>query len=427
MTTPSDALPTSGIVAGLAWTASHPAATAKLQQATYDLVKFFPYFEHDAYTLQPAFVKDLGTVGVTQRRVLVLDPEVVSKWDRVAFAFVLAHELCHCFMDVWDWLLPGIDKDTHNVAIDMEANDDLVADPRAKWPWPPIVPGDAGFPEHRTGRWYYAELMKRGGAGSPNARGKGKGSFAAPGLGGKAQEVADALDELLGRSDAQLQGDRLATASAIQSEAAKGRGSIPGGLLRQAEALRRPPVCDWRTTLPRLVRGHVQKRPGSRHPTYARQNRKQSALGFGPGRPVLSGSYDTRPEAWIGIDTSGSMSKDQLSEGVTELKHVLRALGCKVRFLVIDAAIHTDVEVDEHTDLTQYLKGGGGTSFIPVFDEAAKAKRRPDVLFFYTDGDGSAPAADPGIPTVWMLTPKGTVPASWGTVVRITPKGYAEE
>lgn len=434
----TSALPTSGVAGGRAWTARHPRADAALQRATFTLTVLFPYFTTDAYTLQPAFVEGLGAVGVTRHRVLVMDPELVLKWSREELAFYIARELFYCFLNSWGWLRPGMDSETWQVAREMEASDDLVKDTRAKWPTAPIVPSLAELPDHRLGEWYYEQLMARGGCQSPQAKGtapggKGKGSIPPtpgvpgvgdqPGQGSVPGDVAGDLDNQLGRSEAMLEADRLATASAIDAEvASKGRGNMPESLLRQAEMLRRPAVCDWKTVLPRLVRGHLLNRPGSRHPTYRRRHKMQGALSRLPRTPVLSGSYDSMPLVWIGIDTSGSMSEHELTEGVTELRHVLRAIGCRARFLVIDAAIHKDVEVDESTDLTQFLVGGGGTSFIPVFEEAMAADRRPDVIFFYTDGDGAAPAEEPPIPTVWMLTAEGREPAKWGQKVRIVPR-----
>jgi len=41
------------------------------------------------------------------------------------------------------------------------------------------------------------------------------------------------------------------------------------------------------------------------------------------------------------------------------------------------------------------IHGGGGTSFVPVFDWLAECRLRPDLLLYFTDAEGDFPQRQP--------------------------------
>ena len=63
------------------------------------------------------------------------------------------------------------------------------------------------------------------------------------------------------------------------------------------------------------------------------------------------------------------------------------------------------------------MKGGGGTSFIPVFEYIEKNDLRPDALIYLTDLAGRFPEHEPDFPVIWGAICEGTAP--FGKVVRI--------
>jgi predicted metal-dependent peptidase len=105
---------------------------------------------------------------------------------------------------------------------------------------------------------------------------------------------------------------------------------------------------------------------------------------------------------------------------------------CKPQRLVIvwcDAKVHRTDECDEPSDLNTIrhkgAPGGGGTSFIPVFDWMASEGIEPDALVYLTDGMGSFPAHSPKFPVIWgNISPPGSVQYPFGEVVDI-PKQAA--
>jgi predicted metal-dependent peptidase len=63
------------------------------------------------------------------------------------------------------------------------------------------------------------------------------------------------------------------------------------------------------------------------------------------------------------------------------------------------------------------LSGGAGTSFVPVFEWAARAQYRPDVLVYFTDAEGDFPSVVPDYPVVWLVKGKARVP--WGERIQL--------
>ena len=73
-------------------------------------------------------------------------------------------------------------------------------------------------------------------------------------------------------------------------------------------------------------------------------------------------------------------------------------------------------EIEEANDLQEVWKkvlpGGGGTSFVPVFEYVDDHRMEPDALVYLTDGYGTFPRYAPRYPVVWgaladTLDPKG--------------------
>lgn len=123
------------------------------------------------------------------------------------------------------------------------------------------------------------------------------------------------------------------------------------------------------------------------------------------------------------FDTSGSIGPADVRVMAPEMAGVMEQARPR-RTLVIecDAAIHRVQEMEETEDLRRYEtdppKGGGGTSFIPPFEWVAEQGLRPDVLIYFTDGQGSFPSYPPSYPVIWAsVCPESQYP--WGDVVQV--------
>jgi len=127
----------------------------------------------------------------------------------------------------------------------------------------------------------------------------------------------------------------------------------------------------------------------------------------------------------LGADSSGSIYADPnvLDIWLGECKGILEDLRPRKVYLVwCDAKIQRIDELDAPDDLDwvrmKGAKGGGGTSFIPVFDWIEDQHLVPDCLLYLTDLMGSFPRLAPKYPVIWgSIFPDKTAP--FGDVVHV--------
>ena len=114
------------------------------------------------------------------------------------------------------------------------------------------------------------------------------------------------------------------------------------------------------------------------------------------------------------IDTSRSMTFVHWDHVLGELNR-LNALG-EVTVVECDNEIRDCYPL---RDAIKRVTGRGSTDLRPVFEPEFLAKVRPDVVVYFTDGEGPAPDRAPRVPVVWCLTPDGRRPAPWGVIARL--------
>jgi hypothetical protein len=158
---------------------------------------------------------------------------------------------------------------------------------------------------------------------------------------------------------------------------------------------------------PRILRRFVGRELESR-PMYNRPPRRfPDLVGIVPGQR----RQQAKPRIMAVIDTSGSMSRSLLERISGELARLARRFCVKV--------VECDEKVRRTYDFRPLTKvvGRGGTDFRPPLKRAFLRKHRPDLILFFTDGHGPAPARPPGRPLIWCLTDQGQRPADWGQAI----------
>jgi predicted metal-dependent peptidase len=91
------------------------------------------------------------------------------------------------------------------------------------------------------------------------------------------------------------------------------------------------------------------------------------------------------PAVSIVVDTSGSMSEDDLNMAVGEIRGILMAMGNRTAsYYAVDADVHVAKKISAVSQVE--LKGGGGTSMPVGIERAVTDKPKPDVLIVITDG-----------------------------------------
>jgi len=125
------------------------------------------------------------------------------------------------------------------------------------------------------------------------------------------------------------------------------------------------------------------------------------------------------PPIVIGVDTSGSVSNEELGMYAAEVNAAIDAVSPeRVHVVYCDTKVqHTDTfEAGEQVTLEPH--GGGGTRFSPVLDWIADRGIDPAALIYFTDLRSSDFGEDPEYPTLWMTTDK-TRTAPYGITIPI--------
>jgi predicted metal-dependent peptidase len=114
------------------------------------------------------------------------------------------------------------------------------------------------------------------------------------------------------------------------------------------------------------------------------------------------------------VDTSGSMDARTLAVINGEL--VMLARLHDVTVVQCDDRVRS---IASFTGQLARIIGRGSTDFRPPLEAAFLATHRPDVVIYFSDGEGTAPADAPRVPVIWALTQDGRRPAAWGRTVRL--------
>jgi len=180
----------------------------------------------------------------------------------------------------------------------------------------------------------------------------------------------------------------------------------------------KPSKIKWEQKLARAIRGAVAWTSGKSDYSYSRPSRRQSLVGFGAGKPILSTLRSPTPRIAVGVDTSGSMGTEGITRAASEIACILKAVRAEVEFIACDCKVHEQKKLRGIKDLEGAFKGGGGTSFVPAFEAVAAMKPVPNIFIFITDGQGDAPVDPPkGVKVIWVLVGgSGCKPCagSWG-------------
>lgn len=198
-------------------------------------------------------------------------------------------------------------------------------------------------------------------------------------------------------------------------EQARMQGRLPAGLERLFARTLEPQV-DWQDRLA----ADIHRTIGNGSWTYENPDEEWADRDiFVPGRA----SYGAG-DVVVGSDTSGSVSAEEISMAYAEIAGIMEQLRPKRLFVLwCDAKVHQVDVLEDAGDLANIPvpKGGGGTSFVPVFEWIAEQDDlQLDGLIFLTDGFGTFCPTPPNYPVIWgCVSPPGQATFPYGEVVYI--------
>lgn len=185
-------------------------------------------------------------------------------------------------------------------------------------------------------------------------------------------------------------------------------GKMGKALARLVDHLLQPQL-PWRMLLARYMTAIARD-----DYSYMRPNRREGAA-------ILPSLRGTQLDLTVVLDVSGSITDTELGEFIAEVNAIKGQIQARITLHACDASLAAEgpwsFEPWEPVSIPAVLRGGGGTSFIPVFDWITGRDRAPDLLVYFTDADGVFPPHEPVYPVLWLV--KGKRPVPWGQRVQL--------
>ena len=181
----------------------------------------------------------------------------------------------------------------------------------------------------------------------------------------------------------------------VVARSSNSQGSIPAGMQRELGSLTKAQL-DWRSYLWRYL---VQT------PTdFSGFDRR-----FIGRKLYLEALEGESVQVFVAVDTSGSISGEQMRMFLSEVWGILNAyphLICELYYA--DAEAYGPYPLEPNREIPRPV-GGGGTSFIPFFKkiEINRDWSTVGLCVYLTDGYGIFPPEPPPMPVLWVVTPGG--------------------
>jgi len=358
---------------------------AQLSRISKTLIFSEPFYGIFLIGLNKQFSKRLPTAGVRQQGIgmeLLINPEFFLGLNDKHQQGLLKHELLHISFGHLLSRDRYHDKQLFNIAADIEINQYISSD---------MLP-EGGltldtFPElnlpKRAGTDTYYKLLEQSAKGQcPNLDSMLEGDEDIHGTWVDIEALPEAEKKLIQK---QYQHQMKQTAETIM----KKHGHIPGELAEIIEKLFHvePPKFNWKAYLRRFI-GNATK-------IYTKKLRRKDNKRYS-ANPGLKIKF--KNHICVGVDTSGSVSTDELKEFMNELHHMYKT-GHRITVVQCDTQI---VDISDYNPSKDWnIKGRGGTDFQPVVDHYNEPKNNYTALIYLTDGEAYTPENCPKN-TLWV-------------------------
>ena len=195
----------------------------------------------------------------------------------------------------------------------------------------------------------------------------------------------------------------------------KGRGTLPAGIEREIREIMEPKT-DWRVLLNDFIQEEIAD-----YSFMPPDHRFTDSPFF---LPDFNDTEAVVKNILFMIDTSGSMSDEEITQAYSEIRGAIDQFGGRLEGWLgfFDAEVVTPVPFSDKDGFSVIRpKGGGGTDFEVIFDYVEKNMADMEIASIIIMTDGWAPfpkeAASMGIPVLWMIDNEEITPP-WGKTAR---------
>ena len=187
----------------------------------------------------------------------------------------------------------------------------------------------------------------------------------------------------------------------------KKRGTIPGNISEFLDkmATLEPAKFNWR--------GYIRRFTGISTKVFTKKIRRKENRRYSdnPGLKVKM-----KQHMLLAIDTSGSVSNDELREFMNEIEHIHKC-GVDITIVQCDTSIRSIEPFKPKQDFK--VHGRGGTEFDPVLEYYNANLRKYTSLVYFTDGECDADVK-PKAPVLWVLSEQSSMNNSLpGKVIKL--------
>ncbi|MCQ2519636.1 MAG: VWA-like domain-containing protein [Lachnospiraceae bacterium] len=391
----------------------------RLKDIRSNLIRKAPFFGHILMHLKLSFAK-CGTAA-TNMKSLFIDPEFAARLSDSELDFVIRHEILHCVLQhcihrgeriPYFW----------NLACDIVVNSNL---------------------------FYSMDItsMKIDGEEVIHLTPKGEAGYLYTAfevydmIADENKNVIKAVGNFIARMEERYNvhidehgvWETIAADAAVESKwkqyleeaikAAAGTGNIPMGPLELLDYLNYKSKMDWRKVLQDFVKVSMDRYDFSFIPP----DRRSFGDFILPAWNECNDDYGDVEDLWFVVDTSGSVDINARSIAMAEIRAAIRQFN-HLRALIsfFDTSITDPVPFESADQLSNVrVLGGGGTSFIKIFEylQEKMSDKPPVCIIIMTDGYDRFPEEKEalGIPVLWILVNTDR-DAPWGMSVHIDDK-----
>jgi predicted metal-dependent peptidase len=372
-----------------------------LSKVCKELMLKEPYYGLFLVMTEKQWTDKIETAGVAKHNInykLLINPEF---WDSLSLNHRIGltkHEMLHLaffhplMKDTYD------DHQLFNIAADLEINqyieDEFLPDGGLKLDSFP----DMVLPERAGTRAYYDILKKN----QNNPALQNLKSAMSQGL----PQSEDGLNnpnhdwkefEDMGEAEKRLMKTQMEyQIKELAHEVTKSRGTVPGEIKELIDNFTafEQPKFDWR--------GYIRRFVGRSVKVYTKKLRRKFNKRFeeNPGLKIKQ-----KKHILVAVDTSGSVSTDELKEFFSEVHHMHKT-GSDITVVQCDTAI-SDIRPYKQSNKIE-LHGRGGTSFEPVVEYYDANQKKYTCLIYFTDGEAPAPAKPKGH-ILWVLSSRSEI------------------
>ncbi len=355
----------------------------------------WPYLATILYSLKLVDSKNVQTLAVDDGWRMYFNPEFVLQHDAETLATMVLHEAMHCLLQHGPRFAalnqPMALHPNWNIAGDLGINETL---DEARLPWGEFEPlrfvqmTEMGVKPDMGSEQIYFRILKY------LEENPDKGTLvedcgSVSGGQSRSYELprSDPDNSAVKHDQQDVLRDQVA--KAISDHASKFPGTIPGSLVRWADELLNPKV-NWRKELAGSVRASLSNISGRKDYLYTRPSRRQGAMKQANFELILPAMRKPAPPpVAVVVDTSGSISRKDIVDFLSEVDGIARANGVAHGLYVIpcDAAVGPIQKIKSRGMIENLeLPGGGGTDLIVGIEAAYKISPIPRVLIIFTDG-----------------------------------------